>query len=323
MKKLAIICPARNAAATIPALVDSFLGQTDSDSASLHFVISGADDPTVPAVRRLAELHPDQIFLHIVDVPEGPDGLRKYGISHTEEPYIGFTDADDLMNPDFVSTYVKALDDGADAVDCSCFIDREGKKPKKHAFRKSDRILTREQALKWLIGDTFIRGFLPCKAFRRETVSEFGLKFGPGKIFEDAPMVFEAFHRCKKIAYFERPVYHYFVRKGSFVRSRGQMRAEQHLRSFLALYFLIERLNDMAAMEIFRAGYLRMWGSIWYDLRVSYRCGLTRKEGRAIMRTLKDVVKKGVVDESNPHIIAAKSLLVEQSNGEPAENPLS
>ena len=311
MNKLAIICPARSTALTIPSLVDSFLHQDGPAQASLHFVISGSDDPTVETVRGFAAKYPEQIFLHIVEEQEGPDGLRKYGIAHSEEPYISFTDADDTLNHDFVKTYVDALDAGADAVDCSCYIDAEGKKPKKHAFRRSDRILTRDQALRWLVGDTFIRGFLPCKAFKREVVQSFGLHFGPGKIFEDAPMVFEAFHRCEKVAYFNRPVYHYYVRKGSFVRSRGIVRAEQHLRSFLALGFLIERMNDPVAMEIYRKSYLRMWWSLWYDVKMSVKSGLPRKEGRRIKKTLKLVVKKGIVNPEDADVIAAKSLLLD------------
>ncbi len=99
----AVIVPARDAATTLPALLDALARQTAK--AEVVVVDNGSLDPTA----EIAEAHPAVTRVIRRQRGDGPGAARNAGVAATEAAAIAFTDADCAPEPGWLAAGLDAL----------------------------------------------------------------------------------------------------------------------------------------------------------------------------------------------------------------------
>jgi glycosyltransferase involved in cell wall biosynthesis len=107
MPTVSVITPAFNAAAYLPASVESVLRQT-FDDLELLIVDDGSSDDTVAVARRLAAR--DRRIRVVTQRNAGPGPARNNGFSHARGRYLAFVDSDDEWDSTFLTEQVAILD---------------------------------------------------------------------------------------------------------------------------------------------------------------------------------------------------------------------
>ena len=104
--RVSVVIPVHNAERYVEATVRSALA---SDLSELEIVIvdDGSTDRSAEIVRQIED---PRILLIQLRASGGPARPRNVGIARARAPYIALLDADDLINPDKLSSAVAALE---------------------------------------------------------------------------------------------------------------------------------------------------------------------------------------------------------------------
>lgn len=109
---VSVIVPARDASATLPALLDALAAQNPVPGG---FEVLVADDASTDDTRAIAAAHP--VVTHVLDAGgNGPGAARNTAARHAAGEVLAFTDADCEPMPGWLTGAVAALDAGADLV---------------------------------------------------------------------------------------------------------------------------------------------------------------------------------------------------------------
>ncbi|MET0194247.1 MAG: glycosyltransferase family 2 protein [Hyphomicrobiaceae bacterium] len=111
-KRVAVIVPAADAAATIGEMLASVLAQS-LPACEVVVVDDGSRDDTVCIVRAIAATHPSVRLVR--QSRQGPSSARNAGIAATQARLIAPIDADDVWHPDYLALCVPALEAQAGA----------------------------------------------------------------------------------------------------------------------------------------------------------------------------------------------------------------
>lgn len=112
MAAVSVIVPARDARATLPALLDA-LGGLDPVPGGIEVVV--ADDGSTDGTGQLARAHPAVTrVVHTGSV--GPGAARNAAVAVATGDVIAFTDADCAPEPGWLAAALSALEAGADVV---------------------------------------------------------------------------------------------------------------------------------------------------------------------------------------------------------------
>ena len=285
--KLAIICPVKDSASTLPRLLDSYLAQTAFSECVAYFVLDPSTDETERILSAFSAKYPEHAKIIRADAPQGPGLNRITGIRASEEPFVSFMDSDDELMPDYAKTIIETLSQGYDAIDFSFFTQTRGKR---HLckMRGAKKVLDRYKAIRLLLNDSSMRGFLWCKAFCREVLLNDPLVL-PQNLFEDMPLAFSSFLHCERIAYIRTPLYVYWKRNGSAMRGNNRERPSLHVASFLAMFEYAVRIGDKKVKKIVSSAYFRMKLSLKYDIGLAKKDGFAKKETSAILLKLRSL----------------------------------
>jgi cellulose synthase/poly-beta-1,6-N-acetylglucosamine synthase-like glycosyltransferase len=104
---VAVIVPAHNAAATVDACVRSLLElRYPADRLELRVVDNGSTDATAAALRRYGER-----LVVLGERRRGPSAARNAGLAGVRAEVVAFTDADCVVDPDWLAHLVRPLRD--------------------------------------------------------------------------------------------------------------------------------------------------------------------------------------------------------------------
>lgn len=245
-----VIVPVWNLEIYISRCLDSVLNQSFKGSYEIVVVLGNSQDNTENIVKKYMEKN-NNIRLVKCLVP-GIMNLRICGITHSKGDYLAFIDADDYYDPKFLEVMYEQISKGYDIVNCSFFIDKGGH-IKKNKY-VSNKLLSRNQACKALLRDTYMRGFMWSKVFRREVfdLDKLVLPKTKEQFFEDTMFIFELFTRVKQVKSIKTPIYHYVCNSKSVTNSPNLDRVHYHLSAYLVVKLLCERSNDKKLIKIFR-----------------------------------------------------------------------
>jgi glycosyltransferase involved in cell wall biosynthesis len=294
---VSLICPCYNSASTLPRLISSLENQDFEGEAEFIFVL----DPSRDSSKAILSSCSSPSFRLIANEErKGVVASRMQGIEAAKGTYVGFVDADDFLEPDFLSKMVSALKDNeADVANCSFYI-KDNKKEFAYPFARHG-LYSREEGIKKLLMDCSVRGFLWCKMFKRELLLQKPLLLFPsGHGFEDMPYCFSAFAKATKVVCLKSPLYHYSKEDQLSISSRkNPNRAQEHLDSFACMRAYCEYVNEEKLLKCFLASKVRSKLTLSFDLSKSEKDGLSKAEAKRISKEFALIYKKGKIDFSS------------------------
>lgn len=249
--KISIVVPVYNCENYIGECIESVIGQT-SDNWELILVNDGSTDKTADICNSYSEKYPQKIFAFHKE-NEGQFLTRKFGIMKCTGDYIGFLDADDLLNNNYIKTLSESIGEyGLPDALCFGFIRFDESSSSEHSvtdnticFRTADE---RKTVYEMIVSGN-LSGALWSKVFKKDVLKN---NIPDDKIVktkryaEDAYHSFDALAKSESIVYLSRSLYNYRDNTQSF--SHGyETRSPDYFNSKY-LYDLIE--NNLGIMGI-------------------------------------------------------------------------
>ena len=190
--KISVIVPVYNAADTITAALGNLLNQTHEDM-ELILIDDASTDGSDAILREAKNQFPDRVRLFRQNKNQGPGAARNVGLSVATGDYVGFVDADDVVD---VSMYKKlhdaAVKEDADIADCAFYRESQ-KKALLHVDDTFLGILDHEKKSGLIASG----GFIVTKLFRRSMLESADLRFRPEYGLEDMDFLIRAIAEAK------------------------------------------------------------------------------------------------------------------------------
>lgn len=208
--KITVIVPIYNAEKYLAACLDSITEQTYKD---LEIIL--VNDGSCDASLSIAEEHArrDSRIKLLTKENGGAASARNCGLDIAEGDYIGFVDADDIIEPDMLEyLYTKAKEHSADIVQCATYVDASDKSCVIYAPRRDLFIDIAKSG-----GGTLRKHlFFGCcaKLYKRSAIR--GIRFNESTVIgEDLRFNLDALAAVGHIAVCPEPKYHYIQRANS------------------------------------------------------------------------------------------------------------
>lgn len=233
MPRISVILCAYNASAFLKNAVESVLNQTQRDI-ELIIVNDGSLDSTLAVASYYS--HIDR-RVKVVNIENG--GLanaRNVGMSYAEGEFIAFCDADDTVDPDALQTMLSAAEQkNADLVMCGYHHDTvlsDGKVSTVDVFEPEAYYNSKEELFLGIVGlkSKFILDASWNKLFRRSCITDNGLKFPEGELFEDTAFVLSFLEHSCHVAVLPYCFYHYVQRKNGSITKKYDPRKLNDLK---------------------------------------------------------------------------------------------
>lgn len=183
---ISVIVPVRDAGSTVEDCLASLCAQTYRNMEIL-VVWLGRDDRTLDVLNKLNDSR-----IRLIEQIEktGSGGARNLGIAHARGEWIGFAEADDVMEERFIEKLVDHTDEGVDIVWGEVTL--RGKKWVEHSA------VTRLDAFEKKF-DRIKNGATFDKLFRADLIREHHIRFAEGIYWEDNLFLFQAFYHAREI----------------------------------------------------------------------------------------------------------------------------
>ncbi len=249
--KISIVVPIFNCEKYLGACIESVTNQSSFDW-ELILVNDGSTDKSAEICNSYADKYPDKIFAFHKE-NEGQFLTRKFGILKSSGDYIGFLDADDLLDKDYVKTLSEIIRK-YETPDTICFgfsqfgdnFAKEYKISESTVYFKTPD--ERKSVYKMIVSGQ-LPGSLWSKVFKKDIISNNipDEKIVRTKRFaEDAYHSFDALAKSNSIIFIDQTLYNYRNNEQGF--SQGfETRALDYFNSKF-LFQLIE--NNLMLMEI-------------------------------------------------------------------------
>jgi glycosyltransferase involved in cell wall biosynthesis len=287
--KVSVVVPVYNPGRFIEPCIRSALGQTMSpQDYEVIFVDDGSTDGTAELLDRLAREHGN---VRVIHTPRsgGPSAPRNIGIAEARGQYIQFLDADDELAIDALERlYGLARRTAADVVVPKVASASIRRRP--NLFRRDRSGVTLRQAPELI--DSSLG---PAKLFRRDFVTEQGLRFPEGwRRIEDQYFTVGAYLRARRITVAADAPY-YFYRKRD---DAGHLTSEAlEPRSYYAnLRAIFERIEAETRPGELRTRLIRRFYRTEMLSRVSEPkfLGYGPEQRRAVFESVRDLARDHV-----------------------------
>lgn len=211
-KLLSVIVPVYNAEGFLGACLDSLISQT-YQPLEIILVNDGSTDSSLNICYSYAERYGSVKVVNIKN--SGAPAARNEGIKAASGEYIGFADADDVLERDMFEYLVRGAEEySADIAQCAVYFDTDAES--KILYSPHRNVAIRELSE----NSEFYKNFSPavwCKIFRKEILD--GIIFKPYVIGEDMRFNLDCLAVSKKAVILKEPKYHYIQRESSICGS--------------------------------------------------------------------------------------------------------
>ena len=240
--KITVIVPVYNVEDYLQRCVESLLGQTFKDF-NVILVDDGSTDSSGKLCDEFSALHP---FIKTIHKENGGlSDARNAAYPYIDGEYVMFLDSDDFLTPDALDLlYGYAGEKGCQVVQGGFYYFYEQAKNKGRLIydnrwfgpKSKPFTLTREDAIKELIKNNYLKNFAWGKLYKADIVKQF--PFPKGRFFEDSYWQHLVIDKTKKVGIVPAPTL-YYLQRGTSIS--GTFNG----KSIDLLYGLEERLKFM------------------------------------------------------------------------------
>jgi len=218
-KKLvvSIIVPIYNVENYLERCINSILNQTYSNL-EIILIDDGSKDNGSKICDSFAKKDNRIIAVHKEN--GGLSDARNYGLKMATGKYICFVDGDDWIEKDMIEVFLfQLIKNNADICIGRRFRSNSFNEKKIEKFRTypKNKILDKEQGLKYLMSFTGYDMSVCDKMFKKELWSK--IEFPYGKTCEDSFTTYKVFANSNKSVYLHQGMYNYFYRENSISRN--------------------------------------------------------------------------------------------------------
>lgn len=248
---VSVIVPAYDVAGLLPRCLDSLLAQTHRPL-EIIVVDDGSRDATAAVMHRYQRLHPE---IHTIEQPHrGLGPARNAALSIARGEYVTMVDADDWLEPDFVTDTVGiARTTHADAVIGNFSFDVPHLRVA-FPFRAPRHPLTGEQAARLSLNVLRLPSFAWGRLYRHSLFHAEDAPF-PSIYYEDLATTPRILARASRVVFTGRVYYHYCLRSDSII---GAFSAKNVFSFAAAIDLLRHDLRALGRWEAWRRDYLRL-----------------------------------------------------------------
>lgn len=225
---ISVIIPVYNAEKFLEKCITSVLNQTYSDFEIL-LINDGSKDNSLNLCKKLSEKNPKISFYNKEN--GGAASARNLGLDNAKGDYICFVDADDFLEPDYLSTLHKNLTENNADLSMIGINTVTDSKTESHFIFTNKTITTDPLEVELLRAGCFnnnIAGFKTDylgmgtpwdKLFKSEIIKSHNLKFNTKLVTgEDTVFCFEYLGYVKTFVYQPLPLYNVYISEGSLSR---------------------------------------------------------------------------------------------------------
>ena len=214
MEKVSIIIPVYNVVSYLEATIRSALNQTFSNI-EIILIDDGSTDGSELICDKYAKQDKRIVVVHQEN--GGVAVARNIGLEKSSGDYIFFLDSDDLIVHTAIEVLLSGCKEKSAPIAVASNIRFKGTPPKLTVKKTAAESLDTKEAIRRMIGNMGYSHDLWNKLFRRELWN--GIRFQPGKIYEDLDTTYKVISKADKIAYINENLYLYRVHPGSIMRS--------------------------------------------------------------------------------------------------------
>lgn len=213
---ISIIVPVYNVESCLERCVNSLVNQKYKDI-EIILVDDGSTDGSAELCDKLQQR--DERIYVIHKENGGLSSARNAGINVARGDYYAFVDSDDFVERDMYETMYEAIKkSGKDIASCGRFVDIFGEYCNQEFTLDSERIYSREDAMREILFLEKIDVAAWDKLYKKKLFQD--IRYPEGKISEDAAVIFDILEKSNGIIHVGKPLYHYVFRKNSITKSK-------------------------------------------------------------------------------------------------------
>ena len=241
---ISVIVPVYNVEKYLPDCIDSILAQT-YQNLEIILIDDGSPDNCGKICDGYAEKDSRIKVIHKEN--GGVSSARNAGLDAASGEYVGFVDSDDIIAPTmYEELYGELLRTDSDVSICKMRRVRSDLDCTPASNENIKRIeMTREEAISEMIIIRAFSGSLCNKLFKAELVQDMRLDESIAAA-EDLLFATQIILNAKKVIFFSKELYYYFVRQGSATRISF---SEKHLVTYDVCLKIIELLQEAGVAE--------------------------------------------------------------------------
>lgn len=259
--EIAIIIPVYNAERYIKRCINSIIQQ----KYSYFKVILINDGSTDHSLQLCEEFQNNDIRISVhTQKNSGVSAARNKGLSICSSPFCCFVDADDYLEPDFLSNFIEGLSDNTDMVFQG--INRIFDNKKKEEIKPLKGIYPKEQLLNGIsdINKFSIFGYVCTKLYKTEIIKQNNLWFNERiSISEDRIFSLQYLKYCNELSVINKSAYNYIIHNNGLTTLKRNYKeikeaAEKNLACAIDLFYLPN--NDRFKIDTYRMYILSSFG---------------------------------------------------------------
>lgn len=233
--EVSVVMAGFNVESTVERAIHSVLNQSYTDL-ELIVVDDASTDGTASRLELLKDkLADDRLKVIRLSANGGPSAARNAGLDAARGQFLSFIDADDMYEPEFISTLHAAMSTECDIAIAGHWVVRaDGTSFERHSSFVGET--SGENAMRAAMADQILP-FIWDKLYRRTLFDGIRYPLGAAR-FEDLAVNIALYPRCRRVKSLSQPLHRYFVSGGSLTWGKVPSESDadlavQHLHTLL------------------------------------------------------------------------------------------